>query len=432
MSKKLQKYIKPDLYELEAESHGIRLSTKKDSPPASALYSGAHGRSHINQEELEKQLLELQTQLDEAKNKNNEFDSRMKDRQERYIKREQEYRRIISEYESKILSTENGPELLDTTYKNTEKINDFHNQIIENISVVQDKTRFLLKDQEKNIIKDLNTKLNQRTDELNEERASQFKGLKGIFNKEKQLIEELEKRKFTVEHIDHTNKILHKQNSELRIQFLTQESEEPILLTKLQALKAKNTRLRGELEFLNQNSPFPPISNLQQDEEAPRTTGKRRPRSGVIPPSKSNKYEEVIVKLKRMLELERKNLRAAKTAYSRELEAKRELETLLKDCVDDVKVDINKKKMEQRTKGTGEETLEIDKIIEVLLSQERVLTLLYDKTFPPRTATKDLVLQEVESKYQLNIEHLDEHLSAIDSIYTKYEQEDPGLSFNDD
>ena len=27
---------------------------------------------------------------------------------------------------------------------------------------------------------------------------------------------------------------------------------------------------------------------------------------------------------------------------------------------------------------------ERDKIIEVLLSQERVLTLLYDKTFPPR------------------------------------------------
>jgi hypothetical protein len=30
---------------------------------------------------------------------------------------------------------------------------------------------------------------------------------------------------------------------------------------------------------------------------------------------------------------------------------------------------------------------EREKIIEVLLSQERVLTLLYDKTFPPRPAT---------------------------------------------
>ena len=32
--------------------------------------------------------------------------------------------------------------------------------------------------------------------------------------------------------------------------------------------------------------------------------------------------------------------------------------------------------------------LEKDKIIEVLLSQERVLTLLYDRTFPPRANTQ--------------------------------------------
>jgi len=31
-----------------------------------------------------------------------------------------------------------------------------------------------------------------------------------------------------------------------------------------------------------------------------------------------------------------------------------------------------------------------EKIIEVLLSQERVLTLLYDKTFPPRLNTKGI------------------------------------------
>ena len=30
---------------------------------------------------------------------------------------------------------------------------------------------------------------------------------------------------------------------------------------------------------------------------------------------------------------------------------------------------------------------ERDKILEVLLSQERVLTLLYDKTFPPRPSS---------------------------------------------
>jgi len=79
-------------------------------------------------------------------------------------------------------------------------------------------------------------------------------------------------------------------------------------------------------------------------------------------------------------------------------------------CVDDVQAEIQKKKSEQKNSyctyltpsfdfdldnrskrghvGYFEEksytAIEKDKIIEVLLSQERVLTLLYDKTFPPR------------------------------------------------
>lgn len=88
-----------------------------------------------------------------------------------------------------------------------------------------------------------------------------------------------------------------------------------------------------------------------------------------------------------------------------EIETKNLLEKLLRTCVDDVKGEISKKKAEKNTsyckfplisitfadtkiKRRDEDRnltqQECDKIIEVLLSQERVLTLLYDKTFPPR------------------------------------------------
>lgn len=40
---------------------------------------------------------------------------------------------------------------------------------------------------------------------------------------------------------------------------------------------------------------------------------------------------------------------------------------------------------------------EKEKIIEVLLSQERVLTLLYDRTFPPRANTQPPVNQEAST-----------------------------------
>jgi len=74
------------------------------------------------------------------------------------------------------------------------------------------------------------------------------------------------------------------------------------------------------------------------------------------------------------------------------------LEKILRQCVDDVKAEIIKKRSENKSnyyargkKGKMElkeeqnlTAQEREKIIEVLMSQERVLTLLYDKTFPPR------------------------------------------------
>lgn len=88
-----------------------------------------------------------------------------------------------------------------------------------------------------------------------------------------------------------------------------------------------------------------------------------------------------------------------KTMSAQEIETKNILEKILRLCVDDVKSEIGKKRSENKSvyfargkKGRAELKEERNltheerqKIIEVLMSQERVLTLLYDKTFPPRS-----------------------------------------------
>lgn len=92
------------------------------------------------------------------------------------------------------------------------------------------------------------------------------------------------------------------------------------------------------------------------------------------------------------MESEKKRLRFVKTLCSKEIDQKNQLEKILRQCVDDVKSEIQKKKAESKVqyyqKGSKDERnltkAEREKILEVLLSQERVLTLLYDKTFPPR------------------------------------------------
>ena len=87
-----------------------------------------------------------------------------------------------------------------------------------------------------------------------------------------------------------------------------------------------------------------------------------------------------------------------KTMHAQEIETRNNLEKILRHCVEDVKLEIAKKRSENKSiyyakgkKGRIEleeernlTAQEREKIIQVLMSQERVLDLLFDKTFPPR------------------------------------------------
>lgn len=123
---------------------------------------------------------------------------------------------------------------------------------------------------------------------------------------------------------------------------------------------------------------------------------------------KLRRFENLIFRLKKIHETEKKNLRQIKTLCAKEIDQKHQLEKILRQCVDDVKNEIMKKKTESKVQiyrgsaSRGRNTVssaylgmdtddknlskaERQKILEVLMSQERVLTLLYDKTFPPRS-----------------------------------------------
>ena len=61
---------------------------------------------------------------------------------------------------------------------------------------------------------------------------------------------------------------------------------------------------------------------------------------------KLRRFETLILRLKKILEAEKKQLRQVKTLCSKEIEQKNFLEKILRQCVDDVKNEIQKKKTE--------------------------------------------------------------------------------------
>jgi hypothetical protein len=128
----------------------------------------------------------------------------------------------------------------------------------------------------------------------------------------------------------------------------------------------------------------------------------------LLPPSSSpalgkaeveQRYQDIIKRLKRLLEIERRNLRIVRTAHVNELANRTELEAFLRQCIEDVKKEIQRRRAEMlasinRAKNGGGNVDEVsladfsaadrERVMELLLSQERVINLLYEKTFPKK------------------------------------------------
>ena len=97
---------------------------------------------------------------------------------------------------------------------------------------------------------------------------------------------------------------------------------------------------------LQMRPPTAAYNNYQQ-------TNANRAKTANLPTTKNpriKRYEEVIVRLKRLLGQEKRTLRRVRTVCSREIEVKTALEKILRACVDDVKNEIAKKKAQSFSK----------------------------------------------------------------------------------
>ena len=100
------------------------------------------------------------------------------------------------------------------------------------------------------------------------------------------------------------------------------------------------------------------------------------------------RYETTIKTLQNTLKKEQKRVRELKTLYVKEIESKNEMEKILRKCIDDIKDEMLKIKAESRLanlKHQGQENTfskeQRENLIEKLLNNEKVLTIIYDKTF---------------------------------------------------
>jgi hypothetical protein len=407
---------------------------RKPNPARTMASSAAFANAAAESEASKVKKLQLRVQS---------LESDLKRRQVSYVRRERDLRAEIAELEAKVEKLRMSSGSDQAASDQMEEIRKLHSGVMASIGTVQSKTAHMLHDQEKDLLRAFRARLYDVQSELEKERsrsdgdeAAQWQG------KYRSLEGEVEWIKGLADKLEQTNKHLVKHNTTLKAQFESQEEDRALLIKQLVLAKKDNARLRqeylamreslegergraeklklqlqgqlklqslsrgkralskrGDTAILSGGRHATDDSDQLSDRRSNQLVGgaaSQRLRGGVEMDTSAagrrqrdaakteKRLRDLLAKQKKMLDQERRSLRRARNDMAQEVRARTELEMLLRQCLDDVRSEVarrmdvapNAVELSEFDRAARERTMEL------LLSQERVVALLYSRTFP--------------------------------------------------
>ena len=335
-----------------------------------------------------------------------------------------------------------------------------HQKVIDRLNQQKLREQNSLQEQEKDLLRAFRARLWDVQFELETERSKKDDGALEWIEKTKTLGKELDWSRDEALRLDRMNQYLSKENAKLKTQLRSQEDDREFIVRQMLALKKENARIKTEMQEsaaelngglssssvgasgsagapgvaraasagVRGTAPGSAAKGLSrpmtagaaafralEDADGAGSTGgdslaaTERVKELMLQQAESEeRYREVVARLKRLLDVERRNLRAVRAAHSKDLQSRSELETLLRACVEDVRKEVAAVRANAAsptrgapvgspTRGVGVEDLgpkERERVLELLLSQERVVSLLYERTFPAPPSEIPNVLPE--------------------------------------
>jgi len=265
-----------------------------------------------------------------------------------------------------------------------------HREIMENLNVVDTATTEILQDQERDLLRAFRARLFDMQTELDRERTKRDDSAAAWIQRSKQLEAEVDWAKEMADRLERVNQQLSKDNKELRLRFKSGEEDRDYLIKQLVAVKKDNARIQQELERvdfqlqeLNEHKKGTSLATMPSRKRSSETDS-----AGQYDENKTRRLEE-IKRLKKILESQQRSLRIARNTYAAELYGRTELQRFLKACLLDIRQHIQaKENPDDALKSTmkllrGPKADPADeKSLELLRSQDRVVSMLYHKTFP--------------------------------------------------
>lgn len=381
----------PELRDLK-KFKGRLLDVSKDSRPNTST-SIKKKREYVKdagprEQELLSKEQELRSLIEIESERVKQMERDMIAREERYIRREKEYRKTLSEYESELRARGNySVQPLDEQIeRNYNKVERLYGQIEDNIGNIQRKTTQILTEQERDIKRQFETRMKEINRELDDEKKRKTMGVDNYAEKAEQLARELELMKSSMDLIESKNEILKKENGLLKQKFRTQEAERNLLVRQIVDYKRENAQIAAEIamykEMLNTARLTPSMSKAESEfDRASKMSDYNFRHENSTDSQKISRYEKIISRLNRQIEVVRKGLKKVRNDYATEIQCKTEIEQILRECVEEVKSEIQTTRRNQKD-SAALTVQERERIVEKMLSQERVLSVLYDKTFP--------------------------------------------------
>lgn len=351
----------------------------------------------------------------------NALEKDLERRQESYVARERAYKTRIEELEEELKfqrQEKTGWMKSDTKMV---KLKSMQGQIVKNVELVQDRTSRVLQEQERDLLRAFRARLFDVQTELEKEKGKKEDGAGAWIERSRKLEAEVEWAKEVADRLERVNQTLMTDNGRLKSQFASQEEDRNFLITQLVSVKKDNAQLRAELAATEADTVALQVQTKKLEDEVNANMATRHGSklsggggggggdgAGALP--NDERYKEINARLRRLLADERRALQHVRANYAQELRARTEMEMLLRQCVDDVRKEIALKMVATTAASSGHRTTGIrgtsrggdvgmgratgavpvsafvqadrERTLELLLSQERVISLIYAKTFP--------------------------------------------------
>lgn len=375
--------------------------------------SSAVAKTHSSvRDDRDVTIADLQRQLEGEKEKNRTLEDQYKYRVATFVKRETQTKNKIESLEKRL---SDGPEA-DEHMQRMAVIEGMHKSVVSGLECIQNNTAKILQDQEKDLMRAFRARLQDVSKDLEAQRSRKGEHSTELQARHRRVVAELHEAQELAQTFDKKNQQLTAENQRLQEKLRTREDDRQALLRELVLARKEAARLKASAK----EGANTPSAGDGRDDEAPaprRRSFSQRQLEQARQQSTHNRqyerevsYREALQKLKRMVESERQVVRDLKRQQAEFLQHRTELEVLLRQCLDDVKAEVARHHAQygagRDLAGSAKQPVldepasatvplhqlsaaDRERVLELLLSQQRVVQLLYTKTFPGQIPSQE-------------------------------------------